>query len=203
MARTACIAIPTRGRPAQLATTLASIAQQAAAREVEIVVVDDGPDDATRDAALRYGATYLVAGAPGGPNAARNRAFDATSADLVILLDDDIRAWDGWLDALLAADAEQPADVAVLAGPIIASLDPAYAPRSCGRHGSWVTELDEGDADCDLRNGWSANMAVRRDWYRRAGPFDEAHAIGGDEEEWTGRVRDAGGRIRYIAAAGV
>ena len=199
----ALIAIPTLGRPGQLDTALASIKDQAAARGVPILVVDDGPTDATREAAARHGADYLEAGAPGGPNAARNLAFQSTDASLVILLDDDIRAWPGWLDAMLAAHEREPADVAVLAGQIVPWLDPAYAPHSCGRHGTAITELELGDTDQDVRHGWSANMGVRRDWWVKAGPFDEAHAIGGDEEEWVDRAAAAGGRVRYIASAGV
>ncbi|MBJ7471163.1 MAG: hypothetical protein JHD16_07665, partial [Solirubrobacteraceae bacterium] len=64
-------------------------------------------------------------------------------------------------------------------------------------------ELQLGEADQDVRHGWSANMGVRRDWWVKAGPFDEAHAVGGDEEEWIDRAAAAGGRVRYIAAAGV
>ncbi|MDO9353745.1 MAG: glycosyltransferase [Solirubrobacteraceae bacterium] len=199
----ALIAIPTLGRPGQLDTTLASIAPQAKARAVEILVVDDGPSPETREAAERHGAGYLDAGMPGGPNAARNRAFEATDAPLVILLDDDIRAWPHWLDELLAAHEREPADVAVLAGQIKPVLDPRFAPRSCGRHGAPITELQLGDQDKDVIHGWSANMGVRRDWWMKAGPFDEAHAIGGDEEEWVDRATAAGGRTRYIAHAGV
>jgi len=176
---------------------------QAQARGVDVVVVDDGPTQATREAAERNGAGYRVAGDPGGPNAARNLAFAGTDAELVILLDDDIHAWPGWLDAMLAAHEREPADVGVLAGQIVAKLDPAYAPHSCGRHGPPVTDLQLGDEDRDVPLGWSANMGVRRDWWLAAGPFDEAHAIGGDEEEWIERMRAAGGRVRYIAAAGV
>ncbi len=199
----ALIAIPTLGRPGQLDTALASITPQARERGVAILVVDDGPTDETRAAAARHGADYLEAGAPGGPNAARNLAFQSTDASLVILLDDDIRAWPGWLDAMLDAHAREPADVAVLAGQIVPWLDPAYAPHSCGRHGTAITELQLGDEDQDTRHGWSANMGVRREWWVKAGPFDEAHAIGGDEEEWVDRAAAAGGRVRYIAAAGV
>ena len=200
----ALIAIPTLGRPGQLDTALASIAPQAKARGVPILVVDDGPSADTRAAAARHGADYLEAGAPGGPNAARNLAVAATDAPLVVLLDDDIRAWPGWLDAMLDAHEREPADVAVLAGQIVPWLDPQYAPKSCtGRHGAPITELQLGDEDRDVRHGWSANMGVRRDWWVKAGPFDEAHAIGGDEEEWVDRAAAAGGRVRYIAAAGV
>jgi GT2 family glycosyltransferase len=203
VAATATIAIPTQGRPGQLDTALASIAAQAREHAVDVIVVDDGPTEATRLAAERHGARYVVAGTPGGPNAARNRAIAATDAELIILLDDDIRAWPGWLSALLDAHAREPDDVAVLAGRIVPFLDPAHAPRTCGQHGAWVTGLDEGDADHDIANGWSANMAIRRTWLTRVGPFDEAHAIGGDEEEWTDRARAAGARVRYISAAGV
>lgn len=199
----ALIAIPTLGRPGQLDTALASIVPQAKARGAQILVVDDGPSDDTRAAAARHGADYLEAGAPGGPNAARNLAFAATDASLVILLDDDIRAWPGWLDAMLDAHEREPADVAVLAGQIVPWLDPQHAPHTCGRHGAPITELQLGDHDHDIRHGWSANMGVRRDWWVKAGPFDEAHAVGGDEEEWVDRAAAAGGRVRYIAAAGV
>ncbi len=95
-------------------------------------------------------------------NAARNLAFASTDAELLLFLDDDIRAWPGWLDAMLAAHASEPGDVAVLAGRIVAWLDPQYAPRSCGGHGAWVTHLDLGDDDQDTTNGWGSNIAIRR-----------------------------------------
>src|SRR5206468_8984109 len=51
---------------------------------------------------------------------------------------------------------------------------------------------------------WGANMALRRSALERVGPFDEAVEIwAGDEEDWQRRLRAAGGRIAYVAAAGV
>ena len=44
-------------------------------------------------------------------------------------------------------------------------------------------------------------MAVRRSAIERAGPFDEARELYGDEQEWQARVKAAGGRIRYVAGA--
>ena len=51
---------------------------------------------------------------------------------------------------------------------------------------------------------WGANFAVRRSAVERIGPFDERIVRPhGDEEEWLERLRAAGGRIVYLAAAGL
>jgi GT2 family glycosyltransferase len=44
-------------------------------------------------------------------------------------------------------------------------------------------------------------MALRRAALSRAGQFDETLSDRGDEEEWERRYTQAGGRIRYVAAA--
>ena len=44
---------------------------------------------------------------------------------------------------------------------------------------------------------------MRRAAIDRVGAFDPARSGPGDEEEWERRLRAAGGRIRYVAAAGV
>jgi GT2 family glycosyltransferase len=46
-------------------------------------------------------------------------------------------------------------------------------------------------------------MLVRRSATERVGPFDETIGGGGDEEEWVERLRAHGGRVMYLAAAGV
>jgi GT2 family glycosyltransferase len=46
-------------------------------------------------------------------------------------------------------------------------------------------------------------MAIRRRALERVGGFDEAMRGRGDEEEWERRYKEAGGRIRYVAAAGL
>jgi len=59
MAPRASIAIPTRDRPRYLDVALASICPQAAEHGAEVVVIDDGPDAATRAVAARHGARYV------------------------------------------------------------------------------------------------------------------------------------------------
>jgi GT2 family glycosyltransferase len=196
----AAVAIPTQRRARYLDVALESILPQAAAAGAEVLVVDDGPDEATRAVAARHGARYLAHDAPRGLNAARNTALGATDAALVCFVDDDVEVRSGWLAALLAAASACPDDVAVLTGPIHARFED-HRFHTCGREGPPVTFLDLGAADRDCDHAWGANMTVRRSAVQRAGPFDEARELYGDEQEWQQRVKAAGGRIRYVAAA--
>ncbi len=198
---TASIVVPTRGRPDYLEVTLRSIAPQAQRAGAEVIVVDDGPDQATGLVAERHGAQYHARGRARGPNAARTTGFAAARAELLVLVDDDVEAPGGWLDRLLEAAAAHP-DHGVFGGPIRARLE-GPGLRSCGREGPPITYLDLGAADRDVETVWSANMAIRRTALQRVGPFDPTLDIYGDEEEWVQRYRAAGGRVRYVAAAGL
>jgi GT2 family glycosyltransferase len=203
MAPRAAIVIPTRARPRYLDVALHSIAPQAAAHGADVVVVDDGPDEATRAVAARHRARYVAHDGPRGINVARNTALDAAGdADLVIYVDDDVEVWPGWLGALLAAAEACPPEVGVLTGPIHARIED-HRFRACGREGPPLTFLDLGPHDTDTARAWGANMALRRSAIERVGRFAEHFVNGGDEEEWQARWQALGGRVRYIAAAGL
>ena len=195
------IVVPTHNRAAYLAVTLESLAAQSLEADYEVIVVDDGSTDDTAAVAARAGAAYERHPAPRGPNAARNTGIAASRAPLIALVDDDVRAPAGWLAALVSgADRHGWADA--FGGPIRASLE-GPSPRGCGREQPPITTLDLGDSDRDAEFVWSANMAVRRDAVERVGGFDEHVPIYGDEEEWIMRLHTAGGRVAYVAAAGL
>jgi GT2 family glycosyltransferase len=200
MALTAAIVVPTRNRAGYLQVALSSIAPQAAARGAEVLVVLDGPDEPSRAVALAHGARVAQHEAPRGLNAARNTGIDATGADLLVFVDDDVEVRPGWLDALVGAAEELGEDYGVLTGPIHARFED-HPLRLCGREGPPVTALDLGAVDTDADHAWGANMTLRRSALARAGRFDEARELYGDEQEWQARLRAAGGRIRYVAAA--
>jgi GT2 family glycosyltransferase len=200
MAPTAEIIVPTKGRASYLDVALASIAPQAAQHGAGLLVVDDGPDAATRAVAERHGARYVAHPSTRGLNAARNTAIDATDARLLVFVDDDVAVRPGWLGALLAAADACSEDVGVLTGPVHARFED-HRFRTCGREGPPITFLDLGPADADAPHAWGANMALRRSAIERTGRFDERRELYGDEQEWQARWRAVGGRIRYVAAA--
>jgi hypothetical protein len=200
----ASIVIPTRARLPYLEVALASIAPAALAQGAEVVVVDDaGASPQARSLCERYGARYEPHPRALGLNVARNTGVARTSGELVVFVDDDVEAAEGWLAALLAAARENPG-VDVFTGPIRARLE-GPAPRSCGREAPPITALDLGAADADARFAWGANMAIRRGALTRVGPFDPSLEHGGDEQEWQERLRalEPGARVLYVAGAAV
>jgi GT2 family glycosyltransferase len=198
------IVIPTRQRLAYLEVALASIAPEAESLGAELLIVDDGgPSPQARALASRFGARYEPHTGPLGLNVARNTGVERSTGELVVFLDDDIRACPGWLQALLDA-AEANPQVDVLAGRIRAALE-GRAPRACGRESPPITSLELGDRDIDTRFAWGANMAIRRAALERVGPFDVTLEHGGDEQEWQERLRlcTPGARVLYVAGAAV
>ena len=123
----------------------------------------------------------------------------------VCFLDDDVEVWPGWLDALVAHEADE-----AFGGPIRPRLEGSHL-RACGREPLPVTALDLGEQDRTAEFVWGANMAIRRAAFERIGPFDEALGGAGDEEDWQRRllVRPAGAsatsrrRASIIAAPAV
>ena len=202
MAAPATIVFPTRRRRDYLAVALASVAGQARAHGAEILVVEDDPADPDTEAlAAEHGARYVAHGEPRGLNAARNTAADATASPLLCFLDDDVEAWPGWLEARLAAVDGQPGHD-VFGGPIRARLEGTNL-HACGREPPPVTTLDLGTEDTDAEFVWGANLSIRRSALERFGRFDARLDLYGDEEDWQRHVKRQGGRVRYVARAGV
>lgn len=197
---TASILIPTLAAPDYLDVTLSSVMPQARGSEAEVLVVSDGPHEPTAAVAERHGARLLTLPSQQGLNAARNAGIEAARSDLIVLIDQDIDAPAGWLQAVIEGAHAHP-EIEVFGGPIRARLE--QGPRGCGREAPPITTLDAGPVDRDVPLVWGANMAIRRSAYERVGPFDEALHGRGNEDEWEYRYVGAGGRIRYLAKAGL
>jgi GT2 family glycosyltransferase len=195
------VVVPTCNRAGYLDVTLRSLASQDLDSEYETIVVDDGTGEAAAEVAERHGARLLRPASGGGPNTARNTGIEAAAAPLVALVDDDVEVPAGWLRAMVDGAARYP-EADAFGGPIRARFE-GPAPGGCGREPAPITSLDLGAADREAELVWSANMAIRRSAFDRVGPFDERFSTGGDEEEWLRRLHASGGRVMYLAGAGL
>ena len=93
-------------------------------------------------------------------------------------------------------------DHLVFGGPIRVRLEGSRL-RMCGREAPPITTLDDGLRDREIELVWGANMAIDRRAFELAGLFDPGVPYGFDEDMWERRLRDAGGRIMYVARAGL
>ena len=194
------VVIPTFRAAAYLDVALGSIKAQISSVNAEVIVVLDGPDPAAAAVVRRHAARLIELPEHTGLNTARNAGIEAAQSDLIVFVDQDVRAPSGWLTALIAG-AERYPDVEAFGGPICARLE--GGPRGCGREAPPITTLDAGDSDRDIELVWGANLMIRRSAFARVGQFDPALLGRGDEEEWLLRYRSDGGRIRYLAAAAI
>ena len=196
------IVVPTRGRAAYLEVTLESLRRQRTETAHELLVVDDGAIDATPEVAERFDARLIRHGERRSLNAARNTGLREAAAPLVAFVDDDVLVPPGWLDALVEGADRHP-EAEAFGGPIRPRIE-GHTPRACGREDPPITTLDLGPEDVEAEMVWGANFAVRRSAVDRIGEFDESlDRAHGDEEDWLLRLRAAGGRIVYLAGAGL
>ncbi len=204
----ASVIVPTKERQLYLRAALESLAAQDVERDAyEIIVVDDGPSpstrEVTRDVAARTGARigYVEREGVPGLNSARNTGITVAGSPLIAFVDDDVEAPAHWLRELLEG-RRRHSGYQAFGGPIRLRLEGSRL-RMCGRESPPITTLDGGMRDREIDLVWGANMAIDRRAIELAGMFDPGVPYGFDEDMWERRLRAKGGRIMYLARAGL
>lgn len=110
------IVIPTRWRPRETVRAVRSVLAQELT-DLEVIVVDDGPDDATRHAVGAIGDPRVryVPQQHSGVAGARNRGASMARGSLLTFLDSDDEALPGWLLAF-AGELSDPSVATVCCG---------------------------------------------------------------------------------------
>src|SRR3954447_8284322 len=194
------VVLPTRGRAAYLEVAVESLRSQDSTAPYDLLVVDDGTTDGTRELLERLDVPALRLEPARGLNAARNAGAENTRGELIAFVDDDVQVPPGWLRALVEG-AEKHPDADAFGGPIRPRFE-GPMPKGCGLHDPPLTTLDLGPEDRESDLVWGANMAIRRSAFERVGRFDEEIAGGGDEEDWLQRPRAGGGGVLRRAGGG-
>jgi mycofactocin glycosyltransferase len=177
--------IPVRNDALNLDRCLASIRRnEATAGELEIIVVDNGSEDASRAVALRRGARVLSL--PGlHVSELRNRGAAASRASVIAFVDADHEIVPGWTCAALARLAE----------PRVGAVGAPYSPPP---EGTWVQQaydrLREHGGVRDVEWLGSGNLATRRDVFHACGGFDPTLEAC-EDVDFCARLRRAGFRI--------
>ncbi len=189
-----------------------------------VVVSDNGSTDGSREfIAERYGARVQIVanGANLGFGAACNRAFAATGAPYVFLLNPDAELKDGALREIVRFLDEHPR--CGIAGSRIYNPD-GTVQESCGEFDTWVGAFLRSSAwgewpifrshanGAELR-AWNyagerrvdiaigAALAIRRALIDEIGPFDERFFLYHEEVDFAKRAADAGWETWYVPSS--
>lgn len=202
MTNSISILIPTRNRSAILAKCLAALPEGAQGLAApEVIVVDDCSTDRTQEVVEGFGraSSWRVQCVrqerPLGANAARNAALKIATGEIIVLIDDDAIATEGWLAKLLSGLSEQ--------SPVVTgSIHLTLAGSILGRHRSEVSNyLSEVLTTPRGERGQTVPVACNMSAYRwvfdRA-VFDERVKPPTEEGDW---LRRAGVNAAFVPEA--
>ena len=199
------VIICTRNRADSLRETLASIGRCAVPPDIaaELLVLDNGSTDHTaqvvREAALTHLPVRRVEEPAPGLSRARNAALRATSADMVLFTDDDVRVPVDWIEGMCRPIFSGAGDAVI--GRV--RFPPHYRPllerEPFRSKGGWFASNETGGDLSGSKNMVGANMAFSRRVIETLGGFDPdlgAGALGFYEESiFSWRLVEAGLRL--------
>ncbi len=197
------VLIPSHQRCEALRRVLLSLTEQSAdAADFEVVVSIDGSTDGSEEMAVSLEVPYelrVTAGPARGRAAACNSGLVLARGEVLIVLDDDMRAGEGFVERHRSHHPPGSRRCVVGAAPIeldAASLHAArYAQAKFNEH---LERLARPGHEFTARDFYSGNASLRTEVLREAGGFSESFAVYGNEDvDLSLRLRERGVEIRY------
>jgi glycosyltransferase involved in cell wall biosynthesis len=186
------VIVPARDAQDTLPRTLESLARQELDGEYEVIVVDDGSRDRTREIAARAGEPVSVlTQPPRGPGAARNLGVSHAHGGALAFCDADVFPTAGWLRAGLRALTRAE----LVQGKVLPDPSSELGPFD---RTIWI------DSTAAL---WeAANLFVSRSLFDRAGGFPDGIDPGqgkvlGEDVMFGYRARELGARAAFAEDA--
>jgi len=171
----ASVVIPAFNSADTIEDTLRALQDQTA-KDFEVIVVDDGSADNTREIAKIYG-VRLITQEHRGPAAARNHGAKEAKGDILVFTDADCLPMKTWLEEMLRPFSD----------PEVVGVQGRYKTKQRGIIPRFVQcEIENRyermrKAECiDFIGSYSA--AYRRDMFLQVGGFDETFRIASGED---------------------
>jgi glycosyltransferase involved in cell wall biosynthesis len=182
----ASIIIPARDATATIGQTIESVLIETHGVDVEVIIVNDGLDNATAKLAERY-PVKVISGNGNGIAAARNIGVKSSQGEILIFLDADCRVRPGWLHTHLKAH-EKYGDMLAAGGSVCIEPHASFWAR-CDHYCSWYN-IHPYQNEHWVPNQPGANLSISRKTLGRVGPFEEDLPSSGVHEdiEWQKRL---------------
>lgn len=197
------VVIPTHKRANMLAKVLKALAMQTfPANQFEVIVVMDGPDEATermlRKSSFPFRLRWFTQPPQGAPTA-RNRGVASAESDVLVFIDDDIVATPGFLQAHYALHQQESRVV------VLGALKPS--PDSPGRVAEVAADWVQGYFNQCSKPGYQVggndlvdpNFSAKKNDILSAGGWDETFRGygGGDDRDLGLRLERLGLHFRF------
>jgi glycosyltransferase involved in cell wall biosynthesis len=187
------VVIPVLNGANTIANTLWALVRQARGpAKTEIIVVDNGSTDNTREVVRQFD-VRLLNETTRGPSAARNRGLHAASGDVILYTDADTLPTRSWLAELI--DAFHDPGTVIAGGRVLGYPPKTAAERFMATYGIWEPENNIFRPTFPFVP--SLNLAVRRDAALKIGGWDEDMFTGEDVDFSYRILEQFAGAIAY------
>ena len=165
--------------------------------DYEMIVVNDGSTDGTRQIAEGYDFIRLIHQENKGLSAARNVGIRAATGEIVAFTDADCMADPDWLTHLVARF--QTSEFAAVGGPNLTPPDDSFVASCVAVSPGAPTHVLLDDEVAEHIPG--CNMAFRREALAAIDGFDPIFRAAGDDVDLCWRLQNKGYKIGFSAAA--
>jgi O-antigen biosynthesis protein len=166
-------------------------------RNYEVIVVNDGSTDGTREIAESYDYIRLINQENKGLSEARNVGIRASTGDIIAFTDSDCMADEDWLTYLVARF--QSSEFGAVGGPNLAPPDDSKVAACVALSPGAPAHVLLDDEVAEHIPG--CNMAFRREALEAISGFDPIFRAAGDDVDVCWRLQNKGYKIGFSPAA--